>query len=124
MLRRLHVDSGRAAGPTILAATLTATLLIGTWNPIATAQSEDPRTFPQTGYRVDNDTYWDYFQRRGGVTTFGYPASHEFMFLGCATQFFQRLVMQRCGDGGVGTLNLLDAGLLPYTQMDGSTFPE
>src|SRR5262249_3674166 len=43
---------------------------------------------------------------------------------GCTTQFFQRLVMQQCGtQSGVGTLNLLDEGLLPYTKMNGSTFP-
>jgi hypothetical protein len=45
------------------------------------------------------------------------------VFLGCATQFFQRLVMQQCGDGGVGILNLLDGGLMPYTQVNGSSFP-
>ena len=31
--------------------------------------------------------------------------------------------MQLWPDGGVHTLNLLDAGLLPYTRINGSTFP-
>lgn len=38
-------------------------------------------------------------------------------------QIFQRIVMQLQPDGSVGTLNLLDAGLLPYTRINGSTFP-
>ena len=87
------------------------------------AQAADPRTFPQTGFRVDHDPFWDYFQKRGGVRAFGYPASESFAFLGCTTQFFQRLVLQQCAGGGVATLNLLDAGLLPYTRINGSTFP-
>ena len=57
------------------------------------------------------------------MTTFGYPVSRDFQFEGCTSQFFQRLIMQQCGTQGVGTLNLLDDGLLPYTHMNGSTFP-
>src|SRR5438132_11553374 len=83
----------------------------------------DARTFSQTGYRVDNAALWDYFTRRGGVTTFGYPVSRDFPFQGCTAQFFQRIVLQQCGTNGVGTMNLLDEGLLPYTRMNGSTFP-
>ncbi|MDQ6674293.1 MAG: hypothetical protein M3069_26770 [Chloroflexota bacterium] len=87
-----------------------------------TAQA-DPRMFSQTGYRIDRDAFFDYFSRRGGLTTFGYPVSRDFQFQGCISQFFQRLVMQQCGTQGVGTLNLLEDGLLPYTRMNGSTFP-
>src|SRR5438445_8064439 len=92
----------------------------------AQAQDEaqaDARLFTQTGYRIDRDSFWDYFSHRGGVTTFGYPVSHDFQFEGCTAQFFQRIVMQQCGTSGVGTMNLLDDGLLPYTHMNGSTFP-
>jgi polysaccharide biosynthesis protein PslG len=83
----------------------------------------DPRMFSQTGYRIDRDSFWDYFSHRGGVTTFGYPVSRDFLFEGCTSQFFQRLILQQCGTQGVGTANLLDEGLLPYTTMNGSTFP-
>jgi polysaccharide biosynthesis protein PslG len=83
----------------------------------------DPRLFPQTGYRIDRDSFWDYFSHRGGVTTFGYPVSRDFHFEGCTSQFFQRLILQQCGTQGVGTQNLLDEGLMPYTRMNGSTFP-
>ena len=90
--------------------------------PIATAQ-DDPRYFAETGFRVGNDRFWDYFQRRGGVRTFGYPDSREFQLQGFRVQFFQRGVLQLWPDGSVKTLNLLDEGLLPYTQINGSTFP-
>jgi hypothetical protein len=83
----------------------------------------DPRMFSQTGFRIDRDSFWDYFSHRGGVTTFGYPVSRDFQFEGCTSQFFQRLILQQCGTQGVGTANLLDEGLLPYTRMNGSTFP-
>jgi hypothetical protein len=83
----------------------------------------DPRMFSQTGFRIDRDAFWDYFAHRGGVTTFGYPVSRDFLFEGCTSQFFQRLIVQQCGTQGVGTVNLLDEGLLPYTRMNGSTFP-
>ena len=57
--------------------------------------------FAQTGFRIDRDSFWDYFQPRGGVTTFGYPVSRDFPFMGCTSQFFQRLIMQQCGTQGV-----------------------
>ena len=88
-----------------------------------TATSRDPRFFDQTGYRIDRDDFWDFFQKRGGVRAFGYPVSREFTFFGCQTQFFQRLAMQECGNQGVGTLNILEEGLLPYNRFHGSTVP-
>jgi polysaccharide biosynthesis protein PslG len=83
----------------------------------------DPRFFAETRFRIDSDAFWDFFQKRGGVRTFGFPVSRAFTFFGCQTQFFQRLAMQQCGDAGVGTLNVLDAGLLPYDHFHGSTVP-
>ena len=85
--------------------------------------SGDPRFFDETQFRVDRDSFWDFFQKRGGLRTFGFPVSRNFTFLGCQTQFFQRVAMQQCGDAGVGTLNVLDAGLLPYDHFHGSTLP-
>jgi hypothetical protein len=88
-----------------------------------TQATGDPRLFAQTGYRIDRDSFYDYFSHRGGTTTFGYPVSRDFLFEGCIAQFFQRFVMQQCGTNGVGTMNLLDDGLLPYTHINGGTFP-
>ncbi len=88
------------------------------------SSSADPRFFAQTNFRIDSDAFWDFFQKRGGVRTFGFPVSRAFTFFGCQTQFFQRLAMQQCGNGGVGTLNVLDDGLLPYNHFHGSTVPQ
>src|SRR5438105_3017838 len=102
------------------AALLAIALLAPT--PIAGAQT-DERFYSQTGYRIDNDSFWDFFQHRGGVRTFGYPVSRTFTLDGFQVQIFQREVMQRQPDGSVQTLNLLDPGLMPYTRINGSTFP-
>ena len=91
--------------------------------PGATATANDPRFFSETRFRIDKDPFWDFFQKRGGLRTFGYPVSRAFTFFGCQTQLFQRLAMQQCGDAGVGTLNVLDDGLLPYNRFHGSTVP-
>src|SRR5260221_5988560 len=44
----------------------------------ASAQVADERFFNQTSFRVDNDAFWDFFQHRGSVRTFGYPVSRQF----------------------------------------------
>ena len=98
-------------------------LLAGSFVRVASADAGDPRFFEATSFRVERDAFWDFFQKRGGVRTFGYPVSREFLFFGCATQLFQRVAMQQCDNQGVGTLNLLDDGLLPYTRINGSTLP-
>src|SRR5260370_6531283 len=89
----------------------------------AGAQTGDPRLFSQTGYRVDGDPFWSFFQSRGGVRTFGYPVSRTFKLDGFPVQIFQRIVVQLQPDGSVATLNLLDPGLMPYTRINSSTFP-
>ncbi|HEV2123951.1 MAG TPA: hypothetical protein VGW38_14395, partial [Chloroflexota bacterium] len=89
----------------------------------AAPSARSVRMFAETGYFVERDAFWDFFGHRGGVRTFGYPVSQDFSFLGCSTQMFQRLVVQQCAGGGVATLNLLDGDLVPYTRINGSTFP-
>ena len=110
----------------MLRSALSASLLLATLlapGPVSGQATDDPRFFSQTGFRIDNDTFWNFFQRRGGVRTFGYPVSRQFRLQGFTVQIFQREVMQLQPDGGVQTLNLLDEGLLPYTRINGSTFP-
>ncbi len=87
------------------------------------AQSKDPWYFEETGFRIANEQFWNYFNRRGGVRTFGYPISKEFLLFGFRVQLFQRLIMQLNPDGSVATMNLLDEGLMPYTRINFSTFP-
>ncbi len=89
----------------------------------ASKPASDPRLFPQTGFRIDNDKFWEYFNRRGGVRTFGYPISKQFLLLGFQVQIFQREIMQLAANGSVVTMNLLDNDMVPYTQMNFSTFP-
>ncbi len=87
------------------------------------ATPQDSRYFAQTGFRVDDDAFWSYFNSRGGLNTFGYPTSREFQLQGFQTQFFQRRVMQLGPDGSPRLLNLFDPGLFPYTAVNGSTLP-
>jgi hypothetical protein len=91
--------------------------------PIAPPMTHDERWFSQTGYRIDDDGMWAFFQQYGGITTFGYPTSRIFTFLGCPVQMFQRQVIQNCPSQGVALINLLDPEIFPYTQVNGSTFP-
>src|SRR5919197_5039096 len=110
----------------MLRSALFASLLLATLvapGRVSAQATDDPRFFSQTGFRIDNDTFWNFFQRRGGLRTFGYPVSRQFRLQGFTVQIFQREVMQLQPDGGVQTLNLLDEGLLPYTKINGSTFP-
>src|SRR5579864_7575394 len=107
----------------IAAALVLASSLFASGPITAGAQATDQRFFSQTGYRVDMDPFWSFFQARGGVTTFGYPVSRTFKLDGFPVQIFQRIVVQLQPDGSVSTLNLLDPGLMPYTRINGSTFP-
>src|SRR5262245_4306247 len=84
---------------------LLITVLAASSSPAATAQPADPRFFSQTGYRIDNEAFWNFFQGRGGIDTFGYPVSRQFKLVGFQVQIFQRLVMQLQPDGSVQTLN-------------------
>jgi hypothetical protein len=91
--------------------------------PAINTNPSDPRYFSATHFRIDNDALWGYFQSRGGVDVFGYPVSRTFTFLGCKAQIFQREVAQVCADGSPRVLNLLDPGIFPYTQVNGTVLP-
>jgi hypothetical protein len=81
------------------------------------------RYFAETGYSISDERFWDYFQKRGGLRTFGYPVSRKFTLLGTEVQIFQRKVMQKGAGGAVGLLNLLDADFMPYSVMNGASLP-
>jgi polysaccharide biosynthesis protein PslG len=109
--------------PVRLVAALAVLLVLLPAPGAAAQQQSDPRFFSQTNYRIDNDAFWNFFQSRGGVRTFGYPTSRTFKLDGFTVQMFQREIMQLQGDGSVQTLNLLDPGLMPYTTINGSQYP-
>lgn len=91
--------------------------------PAPPSENPDPLFFEETGFGVANDYFWDYFNRRGGLRTFGYPISKEFLLFGFRVQLYQRAIMQLQPDNSVTTMNLLDEGMMPYTSINFSTFP-
>ncbi len=103
--------------PTLIILALIACLVLISFPVPVAGQVQD------TGFSVSNPKFADYYQHRGGARVLGFPISRELDFLGTRVQFFQRAVLQLQPDGGVGLLNILDTGLLPYTQINGSTFP-
>src|SRR5712692_217426 len=94
---------------------------------LATAQpvspGMDPSFFPATGYRIGSPAVLDYFERHGGVRTFGYPVSSEFPLLGRRVQIFQRQMLEIAPDGVVTPANILDPDVLPITHIDGLSLP-
>lgn len=111
------------AVPTCTSSASPSTITVQPFQPVTQPVIHDSRYFPQTGYRIDDDTIWDYFNRRGGVNTFGYPVSRTVLFQGFIVQFFQRRIIQLAPDGSARNLNVLDPGLLPYTSFNFATFP-
>lgn len=89
----------------------------------ATDQPRDQRYFNETGFRISDDAFWNYFHRRGGVRTFGYPVSRSFRLMGTEVQIFQRRVMQKQPNGQVGLLNVLDQDFMPYNSFNGAQVP-
>jgi hypothetical protein len=116
---------------TIIAVTPSATAVpattpVPTASPVAQtapALTHDQRYFAQTGFRIDDDQIYSFFQTYGGIDTFGYPASRTFTFLGCPVQFFQRQIIQVCPTQGPALINMLDPDIFPYTKVNQSTFP-
>jgi hypothetical protein len=98
---------------------LAAALLPG----VASAQAQDPRSFPDTGYAITDDAVWAYFVQSGGVDTFGPPISRGLTLLDSQVQVFQNAVLQVQPDGSVQPLQITAEGLLPYRSLDGLTVP-
>jgi hypothetical protein len=114
--------------PAATATSVATSTAIATATATATAAAapgvpHDNRYFSQTGFRIDNDTIWDYFNRRGGVNTFGYPTSRTFTLQGFAVQFFQRRIVQLGPNGQARLLNTLDPGIMPYSSFNGAQMP-
>jgi hypothetical protein len=91
--------------------------------PNAPAMAHDDRYFSQTGFRIDNDDVWGFFNQYGGIGTFGYPTSRMMTFIGCPVQMFQRQIIQVCQGQGAALINMLDPEIFPYTKVNGSVFP-
>jgi virginiamycin B lyase len=116
-------QSANKVAKLIAAAPVPTPTPVATPMPTPTLLPHDNRYFDQTGFRIDNDVFWDYFNKRGGLRTFGYPVSRTFTLMNSTVQFFQRAIMQLAPDGSARTMNVLDPGMMPYTKINGSTFP-
>ena len=110
-------------GPRLMLCTLVLGVLALAVPASRAAAQENARFYPQTGYTIADGAFWDYFRQRGGLRTFGYPVSNPFVLSGFRVQIFQREILQQQPDGSVTMMNILDEGLMPYTRINGSTFP-
>jgi hypothetical protein len=67
---------------------------------------------PNFGYRITNDGgigFWDQFQKLGGVTALGYPASRRFLMDGFFVQATQKYILQwRPETASVAFVNVFD----------------
>jgi hypothetical protein len=102
----------------VLALLLGAVLLPGQ------ALAQDARNFPDTGYTVEDDAIWAFFQAHGGADTFGAPISREMAMQGLQLQIFQNAALQIQTDGSVQPVQLTGDGWLPYTSFGGLTVPK
>jgi hypothetical protein len=92
---------------------------------VATGAPRDARFACADGeFRVNNDLIWSFFRARGGLRVFGCPVSRGFRFQGFTVQFFQQRIVQLDEHGAPRLLNVLDPDLMPYSHINGSTFPE
>ncbi|MCL4532294.1 MAG: glycoside hydrolase family 44 protein [Actinobacteria bacterium] len=91
--------------------------LLSALAPVRASAQEAP------AFSIANQSFLDYYQKRGGLRTFGYPVSGQFTLLGFPVQLFQRAVLQLMPDGHVATMNLLDPGMMPYTSFNYSVVP-
>jgi hypothetical protein len=91
--------------------------------PSSQSTAAQTNCFSETGYCIGNTAFAEYFTQRGGVQSFGFPTSRVFRLHGFPVQMFQGHVMQLQPNGQVSTLNLLQAGLMPVTRINGSVFP-
>jgi hypothetical protein len=108
---------------------LAALLLIGGFlviqRPTPSAAQLDARYFSESGFRIDNDQFWDIFQTHGRDRGLGPPISRTFRLLGRPTQIFERHILQIAPEGHAYIVSLLqDQLLFPYRSINGSIFPE
>jgi hypothetical protein len=104
-----------SAGRLCIQTTETSLFVLGVLpDPIASRGPDDQRFFTQTGFRIDDDAFWNYFQRMGGQRVFGYPLSRPIRLNGLKVQIFQNRALERLPSGEVISLSLLGPVFLPY----------
>ena len=88
----------------------------GQSNAPSSGQSSDPRFFAQTGYRIENDAFSDFFQQRGNAGTIGYPVSPTFPLDGFRVQDQRKSTSPPTDLSGVQRLD-------GHTSVGASTLP-
>lgn len=81
------------------------------------------RFFAESGFSLADPAFIDYFDRRGGLRTFGYPISRSHQLLGRRSQIFQHAIMQLDEGGRVSLANLMTPEFMPFTRFAGATIP-
>jgi hypothetical protein len=106
----------------------TAILIAGfvvTEQPRSSSAQLDARYFADTGFRVDDDQFWDIFGKLGERRGLGYPVSRTFRLLGRPTQIFQRGMLQIAPEGHAYIVSMFqDELLFPFDSINGSVFPK
>ena len=69
------------------------------FQPLAVCESTASwRCFPETGHAISAG-FKEFWEARGGLMTFGYPLSGEFVEDGLTVQYFERVRLEYHGDG-------------------------
>lgn len=109
----------------LLAAILLISGFVVIQRPVPSVAQLDARYFSESGFRIDNDQFWDIFQTHGRDRGLGPPISRTFRLLGRPTQIFERHILQLAPEGHAYVVSLLqDKLLFPYRSINGSAFPE
>jgi hypothetical protein len=83
----------------------------------------DSRFFGDTGFRIGNRYFFQFFRERGGLRTFGPPISRQFRYLGFPAQLFQNRMVLLQPDNSVYIVPLGNSGIFPFVQVDGRSLP-
>jgi hypothetical protein len=83
----------------------------------------DARYFADSGFRVGNRYFYQYFKQRGGARTFGAPVSRQFRYLGFPAQIYQARMVLLQPDNTVYMVPLGNSSIFPITTVDGMTLP-
>jgi hypothetical protein len=98
---------------------------LATQQPRSSSAQLDSRYFADTGFRVDNDQFWEIFDTLGQQRGLGYPISRTFRLLGRPTQVFQRGMLQIAPESHAYIVSMFqDEMLFPYESINGSVFPK
>ena len=99
-----------------LAAAIVIAGFVAAQQPQSSSAQLDGRYFADTGFRVDDDQFWEIFDRLGKQRGLGLPISRTFRLLGRPTQVFQRGMLQIAPEGHAYIVSMLQDELLRAYQ--------